>query len=301
MKIIKSSNLTWIDIYKPQEEDIVYLKENFNFHPLILKELLTPTLRPKVESYDHYLYMVLHFPVYDQKLKFTKAREIDFLITKDVVITARYEEIKQFNSFAEKIEKENNHAYFSKTPAHLIYYIIKELYELSSEQLNDIEIKIDKSEDKIFKGKEREMLRGLSILKREVLDFRRIVKPQGITLESLSGKGVEFFSEELEPYFSDITGEYEKVCSRIEDYKETIEALDKTNNSLLAAKMNEIMKVLTIFATITFPLTLVANIFGMNTKTLPLVGKVYDFWIVMAIMAVATALMFMYFKRKNWI
>lgn len=301
MRIIKSSNLTWIDIYKPEEKDIIYLKENFNFHPLILKELLVPTLRPKVESYDHYLYMVLHFPVYDPRLKFTKAREIDFLITKDAVITARYEEIKPFNLFMEKVEKENNHSYFSKTPAHLIYYIIKELYDLSSEQLNHIEIKIDKSEDKIFKGKEKEMLRGLSVLKREVLDFRRIVKPQGITLESLSARGVESFGEELEPYFSDIMGEYEKVCSRIEDYKETIEALDKTNNSLLAAKTNEIMKVLTIFATITFPLTLVANIFGMNTSTLPLAGKVYDFWVIMGIMAVATALMFIYFKRKNWI
>lgn len=305
MEKIQIQNLNWIDIVDPDKKDIKYLEETFNFHPIVLKELLSPTLRPKVEHYDGYLFMVLHFPIYNPKEKTTKSMEIDFLIVKDTLISIRYGKIEPLQEFWKKCQTDKQYLYFQNSPALLLHRMLQELNNFSLRQIDHITKKINDIEDKIFKVKktkeETRLAEKILIIRRDILDFRRTIKPQAAILKSLKSRGVEFFGRKMEPYFTDIIGDYLRVWDLLENHKETIESLQEANDSWLSNRTNLVMKILTMFAVIVFPLTLLAGIWGMNTKYLPIVGARHDFWIVLGIMLVGTVFMLAVFKAKKWL
>lgn len=305
MDKIKIQKLTWIDILDPDKKDIKQLEENFDFHPVVLRELLSPTLRPKVEHYDSYLFMVLHFPIYNAAEKATKSMELDFLITKNALITIRYAKIKPLQEFWQKCQTDNQYLYFQDSTALLLHCILEELTEFSLRQIDHITKKINSIEKQIFEVKrskeEAEIVEKITIIRRDILDFRRTIKPQAMILKSLKVRGIEFFGKKLGPYFTDIIGDHMRVWDLLENHKETIESLQEANDSLLSNKTNMVMKILTVFAVIVFPLTLLAAVFGMNTKYLPLVGAKHDFWMVLGIMIIATVFMLIVFKKKKWL
>jgi magnesium transporter len=121
MQKIQIKNLTWVDMVDPDHNDIDYLR-SLNFHPVVLNELKYPTLRPKVEQYDDYLYMVLHFPIYHPKEKTSKSVEVDFLITKYALITIRYGKVQPLQEFWEKCKKGETEPHFQNSTASLLYY-----------------------------------------------------------------------------------------------------------------------------------------------------------------------------------
>lgn len=305
MEKIQIQKLTWIDLVDPDKKDIDHLRKNFNFHPIVLKELLSPTLRPKVEHYDSYLFMVLHFPIYHPQEKATKSMELDFLITKNVLITIRYAKIKPLQEFWAKCQSDKQYLYFQDSPALLLHCILGELSNFSLRQIDHITKKINDIERRMFKTKktkeETELVEKILLIRKDILDFRRTVKPQAMILKSLKARGIEFFGKKIGPYFTDIIGDYMRVWDLLENHKETIESLQEANDSWLSNRTNLVMKILTMFAVVVFPLTLLAAIWGMNTKYLPIVGMAHDFWIVLTIMAVGTLFMLVVFKAKKWL
>jgi magnesium transporter len=305
MEQIKIQNLIWIDLVDPDKKDIKYLEKTFKFHPFVLKELLSPTLRPKVEDYDGYLFMILHFPIYSPDEKITRSMELDFLLTHDALITIRYDKIQPLQEFWKKCREGKDLPALRNSPALLLHCILQELNNFSLRQIDHITKKIDDVEKKIFKIKrtkeEKETVEKITLIRRDILDFRRTIKPQAAILKSLKTRGIEFFGKRMLPYFIDIMGDYSGVWDLLENHKETIESLQEANDSLLSNKTNMVMKILTVFAVIVFPLTLLAAIFGMNTKYLPLVGMEHDFWMILGIMIIGTAIMLVVFKAKKWL
>lgn len=301
MKQIQSK-ITWIDILNPNQSDIDYLGANYKFHPLIMAELLKPSSRSKVEMYNNYIYIVYYIPIYDPCTRISKSTEVDFLITKDTIITARYSNIEPIDNFFNKLEKDitSHEKYLDKTTGHLLYEILENCQEFSLRQLSHISEKICHIGESIFKGNEKQMIKEISLVKRDILDQRLITRPQKTILESLFTKGLKFFGKDIEIYFNDLIGDYEKVWDALDNLKETIEALESTNNTLFGSKTNEIMKLLTIMAFITFPLSLLSNIFSMNTTGTPLVSGPYGFWIIVGIMLIVSAGFFIFFKIKKW-
>ncbi len=303
MEKIETGKVTWIHIEKPTAKEVEILREAYGFHPLILEQLLNPTLRPKVEEYDKYLYMVLHFPVFEPTRKVTVGREIDFLILKQTLITIVYESLPPVEELFGKCTNQIlcQQVFMSKSAGQLLYYLLRELYLFSLRQLDHIKERIDHLEEEIYRSETKDLVREISVVRRDILDFRRTVKPQQTTLESLIERGQELWGKNAKPYLNDINGEYLKMWNLLENHKETIEALHEAHESMITSRTNEIMKLLTIFAVITFPLTLFASILGMNTTTLPLTGFKGDFWIVLGIMLTGMIGMFTFFKKKKWL
>lgn len=302
MKTIQHKHTTWIDIEKPTKKDIEFLKDSFDFHPIILDELSSPTLRSKVEEFPTYLYLVLHFPVYSKRTKENKPFEIDFLVTRTHIITSRLS--NRFHPFSDFIKKVKSEEYtrehcMGKTTGHLLYYIISFLIESCVPSLDHISKKIDKIEAKIFKGEQKAMVEEISLTKRDLLDFRRIIKPQKTILESLQRRGPLFFGSYLKPYFEDLVGSNTQLWHQLENDKETLESLEQTNDSLLSHKINEAMRILTIFATLFLPATLISGIFGMNTIKTPVVEHPWGFWIILIFMAVTLMTFLIYFRKKK--
>jgi len=302
-KIIESENLTWIDIESPKEEEIKHISETYAIHQLVSEELLRPTLHPKVDDFFDILYLVLRFPTFDKKKETSVSREIDFIIGKKFLITVHYSPVKPLKEFIKKIEEDEGFKtkHSLNQSGFLVFHIMRHLYDFSLRELDHVQKKIDAIENKIFEGMEKEMVKSISFVGRDILNLRRILKPHDTVLDSLQKTGKAFFGEEFVPYFNNLSGKYFRIWSILEDNSQTIEALRKTNESLLSTKINEIMKFLTIMAFITFPLTLIANIFAMNTKMLPLIGRENDFWIIIGMMLALTFLFFIFFKSKKWI
>lgn len=303
MTTIKSPNITWIDIKNPSPKELKFLAENYRLHPVILEHLKGPTVRSNVEEYNGYIYAVLHFPVYNPEKKISESTEIDFIITPDTLITARYQNIEPFEEFIKKCKPVSSplkRDSMNRSSIYLFYHLVKNLYSFSLRELDHIDEKIILIEEAIFSGHEKEMLLALSLVRSDVLNFLRTLKPQGTVLESLIARS-ESFEIQTKPYLIDLIGEHNRVISQSENHRDSIEGLQATNESLLNAKTNEIMKVLTIMAFVILPLTLVSSLFSMNTSVLPIVGSPYDFWIITGSMTVLAIIFFAIFKHKKWL
>jgi len=301
MPVIHGKNFIWTHLEKPTADDVMEIAKNCDLHPLVAEELLRPTFRPKVEVYDTYLYLILHFPRFDARDS-SYGAEIDFIIGKDFFITAQYGRMPALEQFisACEMDKRKSKQYLSSV-GELLYYLLSGLFLSSFQELEKMDKIISAMENVIFKERNRDYVEDISLLRREILDFRRAINPQQSVLESLEEEGKVFLGKNMQPYVGRIIGDYLRIWHILENHKETIEALHETNESLLSLRMAEITKNLTIMAFITFPLTLIASLFSMNTKILPIVGIPYDFWIIIGIMFVGIAGMFVFFKWKKWI
>lgn len=300
---IQNNGITWIDIQDPKEKDIKYLRKNFRFHELVLEELIPPGHRPKVEHHDDYLFMSLYYPVLNKKKHETFSRELDIIVTKSHIITSHYETIIPLKALFDQINlyKKSKSEYMSETTGHLLFYIIRSIFESALTKLEYIREEVDYIENEIFEGKEREMVLEISKTKRDIIDFRRIFAPQSSVIDSLVVEGTEFFGKELRPYFQDLRGTFGIIWNEIHDHRETIQALAETNESLLSTKINEIIKVLTVFSAIFLPLTLIASIWGMNIRGIPASNSTSELWIVSVAMLVMAVGMLAYFKKRGWL
>jgi len=297
-------NLTWIDIENPTKEDIEKIAKIHNIDHLVAKELLVPTLRPKVEPAKNFIYLILHFPVFSGiHGQESDDQEIDFLIWKNVLITTHYERIAPLDEFSKLFEMNSilDKSYIGEHSGFLFFYIVRELYGRLEEELDDITKALNTVEEDVFSGKEQKMVFEISKINRDLLNFKQATRLHKEVLISLEVAGKKMFGEDFAPYLRALLGEYYKIENILESNRDTLLELRATNNSLLNTKTNEVMKVLTIMAFVTFPLMLVSSIFGMNTVVLPLVGLKHDFWIIISIMILATISFFWFFKKKGWL
>ena len=303
MKTLTTKTLVWHHFFMPSAADMKWLGKTFNFHGLVLDELSRSTARPRVDNFGQYLYLVLHFPIFEARERKTHPREVDFILTKKELISVAYEPVPPLEDFFKKCsaEKSCEELFASRTPAHLFFHIVQNLYSFALRELDHIQSNINRIEDEIFSGREREVVEELSVVRRDIIDFRRAIKPQLMTLESLAEHGTALFGPGLKPFFVSLIGEFTKVWDLLENNKEALDALYDNNATLLSVKQNDVMKILTIMAFTTFPLVLFAQLFGMNTMATPIVGSPNDFWIIVGIMVAATVGMFAFFKRKKWL
>ena len=301
--IIKGPKLTWIDIKDPNQDDIKFLKEKFNLHPLVLEELLTPSHRPKVERYPNYLYMIFYYPIYNKETRETRPRELDIIITKNTIITNHYHSILPLKALFDRcnLYPKAKKRYMSQNSGYLLFYILNGIWKNCLTKLVRVDEKINEIEKEIFRGKEKEMVLEISLVKTDIINFWRIIEPQKETLESLAEEGPGFFGKDLSHYFADLLGTFGQTWNGLKTYKETILALEDTNQSLLSSKINEIMKVLTVFSVIFLPLTLIASIWGMNIPEMPLTLSPFGFWAILILMTVMSCLMLTFFRRKQWL
>lgn len=305
MEVIKTNKLTWIDIKNPSVKDIDYLRKNFGFHEIFLEELLEPSLRPKADYEKNYIFTVLHFPVYNRKTRKISAGEVDFFITKNHLITIRYRTIEPFKTFFNfcKKKKGNRSRYMDDTPAHLFYFLVDKLFDECYPQIDHITKDIDNIENNIFKGREREMVHEISIIRRNVLNYIKILKPERTALTSLLEIGTDMFGgRELKKYFRDLMASWARIWMHIINHKEILDSVASTNESLLSYKLGEIMKILTVLSFITFPLSVIAGIFGMNVYgQIAWVNNPITPIIIIIIMFSSAFWMYLYFRKKKWL
>ena len=302
MKTVEFKNITWIDFSEPSSDDVAYLQENFDIHPIAIEEFVTPTYRAKATQYNNCIFLTIHIPLYDAKARTTYPGELDIVITKHHLITGHSRDILELDNFFKTLEESEGkrRLYMNRTPAHLLYHLLETILDSCFPRIDHIHEKLINIEEQVFNGKEKEMVVEISVVKRDILNFRRTLKPQRHLIESLTQMKTELIAPDLIPYFQDLTGTNIRLWNALESNKETIESMEETNNSLLSNKLNMTMKVLTIFNAIFLPITVYSNIMSMSTDV-PLSKSVDGFWIHVSIMLIISLFTIMLFKIRKWL
>lgn len=301
-QIIQNHKTTWIDITKPTKEDVNYLREKYSFHPMVLEELIPRCYHPRLEVKPDYLFIIVNYPLYHETNKEVAPRELDIILTKDTIITNHLRPLLLLENFFKVCQRPEieGEKYLEKGSGFVFFSILDIFWRDCLTKLDKLGEEIDKAERKIFQGKEKEMVIEISHIKTDIIDFWRIIEPQLEIMKLLEKDGPKFFGEELSLHFSDVLQTYERIWQTLKAQKETIFALEKTNQSLLTTETNEIVKVLTAVSFIIMPLTLLASMWGMNLK-LPFGQHQLGFWIIAAMMVFVLGAMFFYFRKKKWL
>jgi magnesium transporter len=301
---LTSAGLTWIHLDAPDALAAGMLAGRFGWHPLDVEDVLSKRQRPKVDDYvdEGYLFAVLHFPVYDPAVGRLNAAELDMFVGPDYLVTLPTVELKPLTRLFERCLE--NEAFredlFAKGSGRLLYEVLDDLFDYCFPILDKIGHKLDSLEDDVFEGRSEEVVRDLSNVKQEIISYRKIIKPERSTLRLLERHVERFLPEELEEYFDDIVDAAERIWDILDNYKEVVEALEDTNESVISHRQNDVLRVLTVFSVILLPLTLITGVFGMNVH-FPGFDTAWAFWTVFGLMAAALVSLLAFFRLKRWL
>jgi magnesium transporter len=304
VETITAEGLRWVNIESPSPLECAWLEEQFGFHALDLEDVLSRNQRPKIDEYPDYLFIVLHFPVFDRAVGRLNAGELDIFVGPDYLVTIPNQPLQPVEYLFERCrsKEELREQLFSKGPGFLLYRVVDDSFDYCFPMLRKIGNKLDAIEDEIFSGRSEEVVRDISNVKQEIINFRKVIRPQRTVLRDLENAKQRFLAREgdLEIYFDDVVDAHERIWDMLENYKEVVEALEDTNESVISHRVNDILRVLTVISVILLPLTLLASIMGMNVRV-PGQQAIGAFWIVLGLMAAMLVALLWLFRRRGWI
>jgi magnesium transporter len=274
------------------------LAGDYGVNPVVIKELLGFNKRAKIEEFENYLFLVMHFPVFHEKERQTVPTELDFIVTKNQITTVYQNPNPALeNFFNEILANDSLRQQYFKSAGFLLFSILNKLTDSCLPMLDHIHEKIEAIEQDMFKGKEREMLKEIAIVKRDIIDFRQTLKPQRSIFEILSKKANHFFQLELDSIAQEVVGSEVRAWNILESHKEMIEAIEKTNEGLLSYQINRVMHTLTFFSIVLFSLTFIASFFSMRVLS---IAYSTNLWFILTVMALDIIIIAILFKRKKW-
>ncbi len=262
--------------------------------------------RPKVDVYteegESYLFAVLHFPVYDKAIGRLNAGELDAFLGPDYLVTLPAVELRPVTRLFQRCleNEELRRDLFRRGSGRLLYEVLDDLYDYCFPILDKIGFKLEQIDEELDEGNSKELVRDIHKVKQEIISYRKIIKPQRPTLRQLE-RGVErFLPEDLELYFDDIVDSSERIWDLLDNYKEVVEALESTNESVISHQQNDILYVLTIFSVVMLPLTFLTGLFGMNVD-FPGFGSATAFWVILSFFLVTIGAMLGFFRWRRWL
>jgi magnesium transporter len=302
VEVVEHGGLRWINIERPGPLDQAWLEEHFEFHSLDYEDVRSRNQRPKIDEYDDYLFIVLHFPVFDKSVGRLNTGELDMFVGPDYLITMPNVPLQPVEYLFERCRQNEQmrEELFSKGSGYLLYKVVDNSFDYCFPMLRKIGNKLDRIETEIFEGRAEEVVRDISNVKQEIISYRKIIKPERSTLRVLERHVERFLPEELDLYFDDIVDAAERIWDILDNYKEVVEALESTNESVISHRQNDVLRVLTVFSVVLLPLTLITGFFGMNVR-FPGFDTVWAFWVIFAGMAVSLVGLLAFFRFKRWL
>jgi len=296
----KKDVMIWVDVEKPIENDMGFLEKHFNFHPLAIEDCMTAIQRPKIDRYDNYLFIVLHAATLGSHKDKATSLELDSFVGENYVVTVHLKSIPSVTGTWERCVK--NSAIVSRGAAYLFYFLADALVDNYFPIIEKLDKEIQKTEDAVFKESDSAILSRIFDLKENVFILRRLLGPQRETMNFIARGGYQpIIPENLSIYFRDVADLLARINDNLDTYRDTLTSVLDGYMSVTSKKLNEIMKVLTIIATIMMPLTLITGIYGMNFRHMPELQTRYGYFLVIGIMLSIGLGMLLFFKKKKWI
>jgi magnesium transporter len=301
IETIKIGTLKWSHILRPTDEDLEILREQYHFHPLDLEDCRsTVNLRPKIDEYDDYYFMILHFPSFDATHTFVDVKEIKIFWGKNFLITIG----KSHWLVKELFSQEKNKALAGirmevGSSDALLYKILDHIMTDTQAVVERVDKSVDSCGKALFSKKAEKTIEKISVTRKNVILLNTMFKPQLVLFNKLQSGALKGFAENMEDYWGNILDSYQRVWDIVEDAGELIRGYSMTFDSLQVNKTNEVMKILTLVSSILLPLTFIASMYGMNID-LPIQKHPDSFLIVSGVMVVIAIAMIIYFRARKW-
>lgn len=301
IETIKIGTIKWHHIIDPKEEDLLYLKDNFYFHPLDIEDCRSKlNQRPKIDIYDDYYFIILHFPKFDRINRFLKTKEVKIFWGDDFVITIGNTHWVVKDLFDDAMaQRQRKEEFEIGTTDALLYHILEKLMNETQSLIRKIGSDVEFLNRDLFNKDSQKTIERISVTRKNIILLNTIFKPQLPLFHKFESGAIEGYAENMEDYWGNILDYYQKIWDMTEDYAEIIEGLSKTFDSLQANRTNQIMKILTLISSFILPLSFITGLYGMNVM-LPIQENPYAFYTVIGIMVALVVGMFAYFKMKNW-
>ncbi|HLT20878.1 MAG TPA: magnesium transporter CorA family protein [Thermomicrobiales bacterium] len=302
IRSIEYGGTRWVDVRNPNGEQIEELGRDFNLHPLTIDDLKSRIQRPKIDIYDDYLFVVLKFPIHDKERRMNEAAEIDFVVGRDLFMTFHDGRLRPLVTMIDSIfeSDEISIELLRATPGHLLYEVVDRLVDYLVPIVPRLEERVAEIEQMIFDERSLHTVQEISIVQRDLISLRRILRPQLTLLHRLEVTTFPFLDEELDEYWGDVSDHLGRTLDSLEELSEILTALSDTHDKLTSQRMNDIIKTLTVFSVIVLPLTAIGGFFGMNVP-FPYQDEWYSTVIILALMIVLSLGMLQYFRMKHWL
>lgn len=297
---IKIGEVSWLHLADKTNHDLEELMELYNFHPLDIedcKELFNQ--RPKLDEYDDYYFLILHFPYFDKTGKFIRTREEKIFWGRDFIVTmgkGHWIISRFFNTIKNKVER--GEELDIVTSDDLLYEILEFLFKETMVVVRKVGDSVEVAGSELFSKKTEKVIEHISITRKNIIMLNTVFKPQLRVFNKIESGNLGF-DNNMEEYWGNILDRLQKIWDLTEDYSELIEGYSKTFDSLQVNKSNEIMKVLTMISSIILPLTFITGMYGMNVS-LPMEGHSLAFVFLCFMMLCIACAMYFYFKKKRW-
>jgi magnesium transporter len=298
---VKIGTLRWHHIVSPSEVDLQYLKDNFHFHPLDIEDCRSTNQRPKIDIYDDYYFIILHFPSFDIQNRFLTIKEVKFFWGEDYVISidqTRWVVSEMFDDARKRIN--NKEEIEIGTSDTMLYRILEKLMNSSLNLMRRLGLELDRINEDLFSKRAQKTILHISITRKNIILINTIFKPQLPLFHKFESGLIAGYAENMEDYWGNILDYNQKMWDMAEDYQELIEGLAKTFDSLQTNRINEIMKILTFFSAIMLPLTVITGFYGMNIG-LPFQNDPRSYLIIIGFMMLIAVMMLFYFRRRKWL
>lgn len=290
----------WVDMKDIDDNDIDMLTETFNLHPLTIEDFIMANARPKIENFKDYFFLVMFsMDAPDKEKGRIKTSELDCCLGKNFLVTVHNNGINTLNTIKERIKKQS--PIIKGGGDFFLYSILDCLADSYFPIVNEFDNMVDEMSDELFKDPTNETLKKIYTLKNEITYLRRTIGPQADVINLMIRSEFPFISAASAIYYRNIYDNLVRLNDIVGTSRDVVTGAMEAYVSVVSNRLNEIMKTLTIIATIAMPLTLIASIYGMNFKHMPELASKHGYPAVITSMVLVALLMLYYFKRKKWL
>ncbi len=272
VQVLEYGSLSWVNIERPGVAEMEYRKDHFSFHQLSLDDCLSVVQLPKLDEFDDHVFLVLHFPMFSREFRITRPSEVDVFAGANYIVTVHAGNLRP----------------------------LTKLFDDCFPILNKLIAKVNETAERVFDAWGQKVVRDMAELRRDILSYRRLVHPQIELLEAMEVRQFQFLKVDQDIYFGDLADHVRRIWSELEDRKDVVESLYDSHGSLATLRTNDIIRMLTVAATVVMPVLLVASLYGMNVD-LPLADEGISFWMLMLVMGLVSATMLVLFRLRRWL
>ena len=302
IRTLEKDGITWVNVERPASAELEWLQANYGFHPMALHEGMTHGEMSTIDEFDTYLFLALHFPVFNQQIRLTLAAEVGIFVGQDYLVTMHNGDLAPLvNLFSQcEANEEFLAATVRSSTGFLLYNILDALIDHCGSIFAKVEENVDHVELVVFDESSRDLVREISFVRRDVIAYQRIIRHLLRVMEQLEAEEYPYLNVDPELYFGDIVDNIRSIGGELQELKEVIEGLGDAHSTLITHQTNQIIRILTIMSAILLPLSVISSLYGMNVR-LPLAGTPYAFGTVLGIMAGVAGAMLAFFRIRHWI
>jgi len=293
--------VTWINIDGLHDIQVIEkIGKNFDFHPLILEDILNTGQRPKFEDFENYIFIVLKMLTYDDDEETIKSEQVSMILGQNFVVSFQEIQGDVFENIRERIRTAKGRIR-KMPPDYLLYTLLDAIVDNYFAILEKFGEKIESLEEQLVRNPDERILQKIHSIKRELISLRKSVWPLRELVSELQRSESELISESTVIYFRNVYDHTIQVIDTVESFRDMASSMLDIYLSSISNRMNAIMKVLTIIATIFIPLTFIVGIYGMNFKNMPELEWKWGYGAVWLVILIVAACMLVYFRRKKWL